>query len=400
MQKRPLHVLFITSTFPRSENDVLANWIGQLATKLKEKGILVEVMVPSFKGERQTDYMGIRVHRFRYAPAFLELLTQDQGAPFKIRSNPLFLFLVPLYLVFGCMYILRIFSKTSYDVVDVHWPFPNGLLGMLAKKLKSKLKLVLTFHGAEFALARQVPFGIKILRFIVNQADSIRANSTFTKKMLQDVMPVKVEVIPFGSTISVDKNKENSKNNQLKQSEKKRILFVGRLIERKGLVYLIDAVKEVVKHIDTNLDIVGSGPLVWELNHKIKLNGLEDIVRIHTHVGSEELKRYYQNCDVFILPAIIDQWGDTEGQGVVLLEALNFKKPVIASDVGGIIDIVKDGKTGVLIPEKDSQRLAEAVKKILTDRNLAKQLGEAGYHHAKDNFGWEKIIEKTIETYR
>ena len=151
--------------------------------------------------------------------------------------------------------------------------------------------------------------------------------------------------------------------------------------------------------MSVQLDIIGNGPLRSQLNNQIKQKNLEAIVRIHGNIGGKELEEYYQNCDVFVLPAVIDSWGDTEGQGVVLLEALTFKKPVVASAVGGIVDIVQDGKTGVLVPEKNPVLLSRAIKRVLLDRNFARQLGESGYIHAMNNFSWEKIITDTIKAY-
>lgn len=398
MQRQPRRVLFITSTFPRNKSDVLANWIGQLAIRLKKRGVELEVIAPSCRGIRQSNYLDIVVHRFRYAPAFLETLTQDQGAIFKIRGNPLFIFLVPFYLLFGFWFTLRIISKSHYDVVCVHWPFPNGLFGLLAK-LIGKSKLVLTFYGAEFALVRRVPFGVRILRFIVQQADTIIANSTFTQRELEKIVHCKVHVIPFGSTISIGESKDSVMSERSEKSREKNILFVGRLIERKGVRYLIDAVHDIIKDMPVRLDIIGNGPLRNQLIDQIKQNGLGDVARIHGDIGGKELGKYYQNCDVFVLPAVVDKWGDTEGQGVVLLEALTFKKPVVASAVGGIVDIVQDGKTGLLVPQKDSMRLSSAIKRVLTDRSFARQLGEFGYSHSIQNFSWEKIITDTIKAY-
>ncbi|HDN83241.1 MAG TPA: glycosyltransferase, partial [Candidatus Altiarchaeales archaeon] len=116
-------------------------------------------------------------------------------------------------------------------------------------------------------------------------------------------------------------------------------------------------------------------------------------------VSNEELRRCYQNCDVFVLPACIDSRGDTEGLGVVLLEAMSYKKPVIASNVGGIVDIVKDGETGLLVPEKNSQKLAEAIHTVLKNDELASRLGKQGYEFVSRNFNWARITDQLIEIY-
>ena len=114
-------------------------------------------------------------------------------------------------------------------------------------------------------------------------------------------------------------------------------------------------------------------------------------------IPNEELAIQYQQADVFVLPAIRDQKGDTEGLGVVMIEALTFKTPVVASDVGGISDVIIDGKTGLLVPEKDPEQLAKAINRILSDNALAKRLGEAGCEHAKSYFDWERIVDRLLE---
>ncbi len=170
------------------------------------------------------------------------------------------------------------------------------------------------------------------------------------------------------------------------------ILFAGRLVERKGVEYLIRAFNEVINTIPSELAIVGEGPEKEKLARLVTELGLKGKALIKGKVSQEELETLYAQCNVFILPAIIDSKGDTEGLGVVLLEAMSCKKPVIASNLGGITDIVKHRETGLLVDEKDVSGLASAIKEILTQPQLARELGEAGYRHLQKQFSWERII--------
>jgi glycosyltransferase involved in cell wall biosynthesis len=111
------------------------------------------------------------------------------------------------------------------------------------------------------------------------------------------------------------------------------------------------------------------------------------------------LEKLYHQCNVFVLPAIIDSKGDTEGLGVVLLEAMSYRKPVIASNLGGITDIVKDRDTGLLVHEKDPHGLSESIKAVITNPALAESLGKRGYEHVQKHFSWEKIVSQWTALY-
>ena len=146
------------------------------------------------------------------------------------------------------------------------------------------------------------------------------------------------------------------------------IITVGYLIERKGFEYLIKAVNEVLKiHNKVKLTIIGSGPLEQMLKKLIKDLGLENNIQILSNVSDEQLLEFYNSSDLFVLPSIVDSQGNTEGLGVVLLEAMACKLPVIGSNIGGIPDIIQDKVTGLLLPQKDVLKLSKAICRIDTE---------------------------------
>lgn len=386
-------VLFITSTFPRGSDDVLANWIGDLCLGLKKEGITIEVFAPSHKGQQQSDYHGIVVHRFRYAPSFLEILTQDEGAVLKLRRRPWLFPLVILYVLLGTFSLVNLTRKNHYDIAHVHWPIPQGIFGLAAKWLFG-YRLILTFYGAEFALIKKLPILKYFLRFIIGRADCITAISNFTGNKVKEIKNIQVTIIPFSSSIKAHNYKmDNSAD------KRKRVLFVGRLVSRKGVEFLISAMPLVLKEAEVYLDIVGNGPLYDSLKNNISDMKLDKFVKMKGRVNNRELANLYEKCSVFVLPAIIDEWNETEGLGVVLLEAMSFKKPVIASNVGGIEDIVENGKNGLLVPQKDSKALSEAILKIVNNDELSIYLGENGYKTMVDKFSWNKITSATKKIY-
>jgi glycosyltransferase involved in cell wall biosynthesis len=116
-------------------------------------------------------------------------------------------------------------------------------------------------------------------------------------------------------------------------------------------------------------------------------------------VSNAELSSLFRSCSIYVHPAIYDSKGDTEGQGVVLVEALSNRRPVVASAVGGIVDVIKDGQTGILVPEKNPDAIAKAVLRLIEDPDYARQLGEQGYAHVRNYFDWDRIMDQYETIY-
>ena len=115
--------------------------------------------------------------------------------------------------------------------------------------------------------------------------------------------------------------------------------------------------------------------------------------------SDERLRQEYARASMFVLPAIVDARGDTEGLGVVLLEAMNSRVPVIASDAGGIVDIVEHEKTGLLVQPGDVTALASAIRRLARDEDKAKALGEACYRRLVERFSWDSIVDRWLAIY-
>ncbi|OGC83400.1 MAG: hypothetical protein A2W07_03245 [candidate division Zixibacteria bacterium RBG_16_43_9] len=384
----------IVTAFQLSDSKIgIAPWLTEYLLKLKEKGVEVTVFAPSYKGLGDQTILGLEVKRYRYFFKRWENLTHEEAAPIRLKRKPLYIFPAIFLVFFSCVNIIKLCKKRKFDLIHVHWPFPLGIAGYLGAKF-SQGKLVLKFYSAELIFALKGPFLFKkILKSIIKKADLVVTNSTYTKTLLQSFYPgIEAEVIPEGFTVSPRTVKK-------REEEVKKILFVGRLVERKGMEYLIRAIPLVAEQVEVKLDIVGDGELRTQLEELSDSLKLKDKINFTGRLGEEELGKYYQGCDLFVLPAIVDHKGDTEGLGMVLVEALSYGKPVIASAVGGIVDIVKDRETGLLVPEKDEKALAQAIITVLKNPSLAEKLASAGYQHIVKYFNWDKIVEKSITLY-
>jgi glycosyltransferase involved in cell wall biosynthesis len=392
-----LKVLFIVTSFPRSEDDVITPWMHDTISRLKQKGVEVVVYVSSYKGLADQVIHGIRVRRFRYFFSLWERLSHELTVPDQIRRNKFFLLLVPFYLLFGVLGLRRVLRDEKFDVIHVHWPFPHGLIGYFAARW-SNAPMVSQFHGVGLRWVRNsMPALTPVLRWIVRHSRLVVANSSHTKAEIERLeVPCRIEIVPYGSPVpALQGAGEDSADPQ----RVRRVLFVGRLVERKGVEYLIRAMKLLECSFPVELQLVGSGPEEQNLRALVQELNLVDRVKLAGQVNNEELNDYYSSCDCFVLPAIIDSRGDTEGLGVVLIEALSYHKPVVASGVGGIVDVILHEETGLLVAEKDPRALADAINRVLTDSDLATKIAAQGYEHMKNYFDWGRIIERWVELY-
>jgi glycosyltransferase involved in cell wall biosynthesis len=388
-----MKVLYLVTNFARWEGDLHSPWFVELIHLLRERGVEVEVLAPSYQGLKDQVVYDIPVYRFRYFFSPWETLTHTEGAPNKIRQNPLYLLLVPFYLFSGALSTIRCCRRQQYDIIHVHWPMPQGLFGIVGR-WSGGGRLVTTFYGADLALTRRFPLLQPLLKWFVRSSDAVTAISFFTGRQVESMTGVQPMVVPYGV------NMPPPREYVPPPPGPKQILAIGRLIERKGHVYLVQALAELAKRRDdVRLTILGRGSERARLESLIDELDLADRVRLLDYVSDEELAELYRQCDAFVQPSITDSGGDFEGLGMVILEAMSYQKPVVATKEGGILDIVHHDETGVLVEERDPQALAQAIEAVLSDKTWARKLGQAGFAYAKDYFSWPRIVDQIVALY-
>ncbi|MCL1967398.1 MAG: glycosyltransferase family 4 protein [Fibromonadales bacterium] len=388
-----LKVLFIASVYPRFETDLEVPWLRASVSYLKNAGCDIAIIAPSYKGLKNHEIDGVKVHRFRYAPAKLEFLTHDEGAPSKIARNPFLQLLAIPYVIFGSLKTLSLCRKLKPEIIHVHWPFPHAFMAFFAKFFCRRTKVMLTFYSAELLLAKKKKWIRPILKTFIKRADSVIAISSFARDTVKNIYNRDIEILPYGTTF----NSEVGNSKEPQQEGKFRVLFVGRHIERKGIDYLIKAAATLDSE-KFQIRIVGGGDLTEKLKKQAEEDAPEQVIFLGK-LSKEDLEKEYKNANCFVLPAIVDSKGDTEGLGVVLIEAVEYGVPIIASDVGGIPDVVIDKKTGLLVPEKNSQALANAIKELSQNKDLQKSLALGASEHVKRYFSWDVIVEKQLNSY-
>jgi glycosyltransferase involved in cell wall biosynthesis len=396
---RRLRVLFIVTAYPRHDGDVITPWLAEAISRLAAHAVDVEVLAPSYRGCGDQVIGGVRVHRFRYAPRRLEQLTHDQTAPDRIREKPVYVGLVPSYAAAGALKAVRLARSGRFDVVHAFWPMPHGLFGLAARALAG-VPLVCTFFGVELAwIGKDLPFLAPVLRWVARSSDAVTANSQHTARLLERHIQRDIahHVIPFGVAMDTTAAVPAYRADLHRPFE---MLFVGRLVERKGVRHLIDAIARIAADRRAQLHVIGDGPERPRLEQRVRALGLADRVTFHGFVSPAQKVARLRSCDVLVLPAVVDAKGDTEGQGVVLLEAMAFAKPVVASRLGGIVEAVDDGVTGLLVPPGDPAALADALCACMDDVARARAMGAAGHARVQAHFSWDAITRDLVDLYR
>jgi len=301
------------------------------------------------------------------------------------------------------------------DVYEAHAVSGYGFLKAL-KKRGIKKPFIQTIHGVladEYTQALHMgtpTIRAKLANLIMRQQAKLEQqaakNATLTvtiskystQKIIQhyDIDKTKIRIVPNG--VDTQKFKPSAECEKIKQQigldNNLCILFVGRLIPRKGLTYLTEAAKHITKNYNqTTFLIAGNGPQKNHITTQLQKINLTKHFKFLGDINEQTLPTLYNCADIFVLPSI------QEGQGIALLEAQATAKPVVAFNVGGIPEAVINGETG-LLTKPDSRELADAIIKLLGNWSLRKTMGNNGRKFVTDNFSWTACAQKMLKVYQ
>jgi len=401
----PRRVLFIVSAYQRSHGDVITPWLNATIVELGRIGIDVEVLAPAFHGSPSHTIDGVRVHRFRYAPASCEMLSHDAPIPSQLSARPLRTALVPGYVLASSVEATRLACSGRFDALHAFWPIPHAVPAMLARRVTG-VPLVSTFFGAELHwLASKHRFMRHVVRAIVRQSDAVTAISTFAAEALTTIAPeARPTIVPFGAAVAPSRAVSDEGLRATTPNDRARFVFVGRLVARKGVDVLLRAVALLRSSVDASpcgptLTVVGDGEDRAKLQASAQSLGIADRVTFAGYVSRTELDTILRGCAALVLPAVPHPVLGTEGLGVAIIEAMSYGRAVIASDTGGIRDVVLHERTGLLVPPGDATALAAAMQRLLEDESLAPRLGNAGEAYIRAHFSWPAITEALRDVY-
>lgn len=294
---------------------------------------------------------------------------------------------------------LRLALRHRFQAVHAGRVLPEGLVALLVARLV-RIPVVIYAHGEEITTWRQ-PGKFRAMRFAYRHADRLVANSEFTRDELikLGVAPERITLIYPG--VDIERFRPGLPCDDLKAGigltpNQKLILSVGRLSRRKGFDMVIRSLPELVKQgLDVRYALIGIGEDRDYLSNLARELGVSERVHMLGHVLPEDLPRWYNACDVFVMPNR-EINGDTEGFGMVFVEAAACGKPAIGGRAGGTGAAILDGVTGWRVDGLSGDELSRALARVLTDKNLAVAVGGKGRERAVQEFGWETVARKTV----
>jgi glycosyltransferase involved in cell wall biosynthesis len=367
---RRRRLLVVASTFPASAQDSAPAFVRDLAVH-ESTGYDTTVLVPAVPGgERDQDVSGLRVHRFRYFPRRWEDLAEGAILENLRQRRTRWLQVVP-FLIAETLALRRMVRKFDPDILHVHWIIPQGVAALLGRR--GRPMLVTTLGGDIYGL--RDPISRRVIAAVLRRSAAVTTmNSDMQDRLVElGAQPGQVAVLPMGADVDGIRSLSEGIT-----SEPGRILFVGRLVEKKGVAVLIEALRRLPEG-SFSLIVVGDGPLRTQL--MAAAAGLPVTFRGALH--RSELAREYARASAVVFPSVAAASGDQDGLPVALLEAMAAGRPVLASDLPGLRDAIVDGESGLLFPPGDSDVLARMLRDVLTDPERAAALGRGAWERAE-----------------
>jgi glycosyltransferase involved in cell wall biosynthesis len=328
-------VAVLTTSYPRYTGDAAGHFVGEAVDRLRRRGVEIAVASPASFGD--------------YGIAY------GDGIVGNLRRRPWRVVRLPLFIASFRRAAAE--AAAGADLVHAHWLPAGAIAGRLGKPY------VVQVWGTDLELARRAP---RLFRPILHRARAIVAASSWLADEARALGARAVEVIPSG----VDVPEETAP-----EDEPPRVLYVGRLSAEKGIRELLDATDGL------DVRIVGDGPL------------RELVPGARGFVPHDRLAVEYGRAAVVVCPS------HREGFGVVCAEAMAHGRPVVASAVGGLLDLVVDGETGLLVPPRDVAALRAAIERLLGDPDLRRRLGAAARERIRERFSWDAVTGATVDLY-
>lgn len=399
---KELRVLVLATTFPRWKNDTEPRFVFDLTKHLASK-VSLWVLAPHAPGAKMEEEIeGVRILRFPYfPPKRLQTLCYEGGILPKLKTSWLARLQLPFFLIAQSFQIWRTVRKYKINFIHCHWIIPQGFFVALLNALTG-VPYLLTAHGGDVYSFRKNPLIRLCSGFALKRAKACTVNSEPTGRAVHSIRSsASIKVIPMGvDTRLFNPEKNNAKIKERLNIQDSFLLAVGRFAEKKGFKYLIQAMPRILeKKPQAKLVLIGFGPKEEELKRLILELNLERSVLLPGSKTGDELAQYFATADIFIGPSVVNESGDTEGQGVVFLEAMASGTAVIASDVGGVSDAVRDMETGLLIPQKSPEAIADKTLLLLENQGLRNKLAMNGLSLATSEYSWGKTAEQFLETY-
>ena len=391
------NVLVLATTFPKWEDGSTPKFVYELSKELDRHANKVVVLSPHDQGSAFHEEMGgLEVYRYPYFFPIRYQTLRTGSTVDKVQSSHLAKIQIPFLILSLFAHTLWLIRKEEIDVIQSHWILPNGVVGSIMNHLMG-IRHVMTIHAGGALMLQKIPFNRRIATYTYRHSEAILPVSSHISRTYLDLVDEdaksetkSVVVQPMGTHTSdftgFDEIEDGGNDHVVG-------LYVGRLAEKKGVNYLLDAVAILDDtEQDFELTIVGTGSLGEELRAKAAELGVEDVVEFTGWVSDEELNRHYVDADFVVVPSVRTAAGDTEGMPTVISEAMAAGNPVIATNAGGITDVVEDGANGYIIEQRQPSEIADRMSRLISDPSLRQRLSDGALETA-EGLDWSQCGE-------
>jgi glycosyltransferase involved in cell wall biosynthesis len=399
-----MRVLISTSTFPIRADDGLPRFVYDLAEALAQP-CEVTCLVPDADGAPKREQMGpVDVRRFTYfLPRRWQRLAYGHGMRENLRESLLCKLQPPPFIAIQARETRRLVASEHIDVVNSHWMIPSGLSTALARGPGgraggARFGHVLTVHAADVYMLRGLPFGGSIARFILERSDHVFADGSHVRDSLDELIGGECRAHLQPNGVSVELFRKASEAPAVSPFPAGFLLFFGRLAEKKGVTYLLQAMPRVLeRHPGLGLVVIGYGPLEGELRDEARSLGIAGSVEFAGRKSHAEIASYLAGSRLAVVPSIIDSHGETEGMPTVVVEAMASGTRVVGSAVDGIPDVIRHGENGWLCREKDPADLADKILTALDDPETSAIPGQS--LDTANRFEWSEVAARYVEAF-
>jgi len=330
-----VRVVVLTTSYPRGPDDPAGRFVADAVASVRARGVEVDVVSPA---------------SFRHFG-----IAYGHGIAGNLRARPWLMLLVPVFLWSFRRAAAR--AARGADLVHAHWLAAGAVAATL------RTPYVVQVWGTDVELARRAPW---VARVVLRRARLVLGASASLAAEARALGAREVRLVPSGVAVPETVGEPD---------DPAHVLFVGRLSPEKGVLELVEACGGLP------LVVIGDGPL------RARVPGAVGFV------PPDELGPYYERASVVAAPSL------REGYGIAVREAMAWGRPVVASAVGGLVDAVEDGVTGLLVPPGDVAALREAIERLLGDAELRERLGAAARERAAQRFSLEAAAVEQQAVY-
>jgi glycosyltransferase involved in cell wall biosynthesis len=394
-----MRILAVTLGYPKEPGDPTAPFIDAIVRGLTRRGHDIDVVLPQHPDFRYPDGGGVRFFPYRYSPSS-RLSPWGFGQTFDAttRVRAQVVPLLPAIAVSLRRAVARRLAKEPYDVVHAHWVLPNGWAASSVAK-RHDPPVVVTLHGTDVAMAEHHRVLARIARRTFNRVAAVTATSDDLRRRAVDLGadPRNTTTTYIGVDTQVFAPRPASREvRQLLGAREGDLLVVavGRLALVKGFEYLIEAASQLQR---VTVAIVGDGELRPQLERLAQASQAR--VLLAGAMPHDRVADVLAAADVVVVPSVVDNRGRVDATTSTALEALASGRPLIATAVGGIPEVVHDGENGLLVPQKDPVALAAAIERLHGDPDLRQRLSVQGREFAVQRLSWDTTIDGLERTF-